>query len=600
MKLQEYRKQIANLNANEQVLRDLYLRDLSLGKIQGPPTGYPSIDKPWLKYYTENYIRDEVPHMTAYDYLKKLNENNLELTAIDSDFGTYTYKELFENIEKTAKALYKKGVKNGKKVVVMLPTLPHESFILYGLDRVGAAMCPVPPQYKPIEVCNTINKFDADLFITFDFLLTPEMENTVYRDTNLKHIVNIGFGPIQNRDNRTISWSEFIEDGKNVEMPEIIRNPEDVLFFSGTGGSTGEPKSVMLNDNSFNIIVHQFINSDVDYCVGDRWIRLWPIFSASAAISNHHVTLCTGGCALLRNFPLNVNDFPEMIIKDKPNHIIMIPQLVDALEQSELLKNEDLSYIKTAGCGGLAISAQFEERINKWYKEHNIDTFLGFGYGNTEGATSIAMRSNFATTSVGTAGAPMVKTNVSIFDPETLEEIQYGKEGEICVNSEAIMMGYYKEEELTAEAIKTHPDGTKWLHPKDLGIMSSDGILTVKGRMTRMIFVFPTAKIYPQTIESLISKVPGVKEVVVCQTPDLEHDGFYLPVYFIVPYNNYDSEKVIENVEAKCNAELPDYSRPSEIYIKETLPLTKVGKPDVRALEAELKEKNAVKKIGCK
>lgn len=597
----ELKKQLSTLTEEEQKERDLYLRGLANGELQGPPVGYPSIDKPWLRYYSKEHVEAELPHMSAYEYLKLLNKDNLDLQAIDSEVGNYTYRELFTMIDKTATSLFSKGIKKGDIVLTMLPVLPHESFVFYGIDKVGAAMCQLPPQSTVEEVCDYINKFNVDVFFTFNQLLTPEMEESIYKNTKVKNIINIGFSPLTRKhDERTISWDKFIEEGQKIELPTIERSPKDLLFLASTGGSTGTPKSVMLNDDCFNIIVHQFINSDVNYNVGDKWIRLWPIFSASAAVSNHHLPLCTGGNDLLRNFPIDMRIFDQMILKDKPNHMIMIPQLIDILEQSEILANEDLSFVKTAGCGGLAITPQFEERVNKFYKAHNIDTFLGYGWGCTEHSSSVAMRSNFETTSIGTAGAPMVNTNVAVFNPETLEEVEYGTEGELCINSETVMMGYYGDEELTNRVIKQHPDGSTWLHTGDLGIMSKDGIITVKGRMTRMIFVFPTAKIYPQAIESAISKVEGVQEVAICEVPDTEHEGFYLPICFIVPKKNSDNKTVEENVQKMCNDTLPEHARPKEIYTREELPLTKVGKPDIRALEAELRQqqqKSTIKKV---
>lgn len=588
--LEQLKKELQSLTTEEQVKRDLHLRKIASGKIYGPMTGYASIDKPWLKYYQEEYIKAEIPYMTAYDYLKKLNKDNMDLPAIDSEFGNYTYRELIENIDMTANSLYQMGTKKGEIIVTLFGILPHESFVLYGIDKVGGAMAPLPPQVTPNEVIGTINKFNSKLFFAFDYLLTPEMEQEIYDKTNVEHIIDINFTPLMNRDKRTISWSDFISKGLGVELPDIKRDSSDLLFLTGTGGSTGAPKSVMLNDNNFNIIIHQFINSDVNYNVGDKWIRLWPIFSASAAVSNHHLPLCTGGLDLLRNFPVdNIRDFDKIIYYDKPNHNIMIPQLIDVLEQSELLQNEDMSYVKTYGCGGLAITPDFERRCMEFYKKHNINTFLGYGWGCTEHSSSIAMRSNFETTSIGTAGAPMVKTTVAVFEPGTSNELPYGTEGELCINSETIMMGYFGEEELTKEAIKIHPDGTKWLHTKDLGIMDVNGIIKVTGRMSRVIFVYPTAKVYPQNLEGMISKVPGVQEVAIAEIPDLEHEGFFMPVCFIVPTKEADINIVIANIKELCKNNLEEHARPKEIYIKEVMPLTKVGKPDIITLERELK-----------
>ena len=180
MDLKEYKKKIANLSVNEQKLRDLYLRDTALGKVQGPPTGYASIDKPWLKYYSEEHIMAEIPHMTAYEYLKKCNENNMDLLAIDSMEGQYTYKDVFDIVDQIANSLYAMKIEKGKKVMMMLPPISFESFLFYGVDKVGAAISEVPIQTTIDDLINKINKLDMSLLFVSDFLLSEEDEKQIY------------------------------------------------------------------------------------------------------------------------------------------------------------------------------------------------------------------------------------------------------------------------------------------------------------------------------------------------------------------------------------------------------------------------------------
>ena len=150
-----------------------------------PLTGYPSIDKPWLKYYTEEQINAPLPHMTAYEYLRQQNAGHEDLQAIDSAFGNYTYRGLFDMIDRTAAALWQLGMKKRQIVLEMLPVMPHESFLFYGVDITGAALAPLAPMYPTEEVCKAARKFDAALFFTFDMLLTPEMEQAVYAQTGV-------------------------------------------------------------------------------------------------------------------------------------------------------------------------------------------------------------------------------------------------------------------------------------------------------------------------------------------------------------------------------------------------------------------------------
>jgi long-chain acyl-CoA synthetase len=264
---------------------------------------------------------------------------------------------------------------------------------------------------------------------------------------------------------------------------------------------------------------------------------------------------------------------------------MLIPQLLDVLEKSELLKNVDLSYIKTVGCGGLAITEQFEKRVNDFFINHNMDTFLGYGWGCTENSSSAAIRSNFDTSVIGTVGAPQINTIVASFDPDSLEEKGYEEEGELCIFSPNLMLGYYQDDEMTNSVLKKHGDGSVWLHTGDLGVVDNDGIVKVNGRMTRTIFVYPTAKIYPTAMENVISQVPGVADVIVGEIEDKNHPGFGLPVCFAIPTENANLSQVKETINVVCEKVFADYARPQEIYFMDEFPLTKVGKKDVKILE---------------
>lgn len=552
-------------------------------------TGYPSIDKPWLKYYTQEQINAPLPHMTAYEYLKTQNADRLDYLAIDSEVGNYTYGELFVQIDATAKALWAMGIQKGKNVLSMFPVLPHESFLFYGIDAVGAALCQIAPQYTALEVCNHANRVDADLFFVFDFILTPEMERMVYENTRVRHIIVVNFMPLQGRDRRTMDWDTFMALGRDVTLPEIHRDPaKDVLFFASTGGTTGEPKCVMYSDDTFNFAAHWYYQSPLFYYPEQKWLRMWPLFSGTAAVANHHMPLCCGMISVLRNFRESIQEFPSVLLAERPQHLLLIPQIFDVMEQSELLKNVDLSFIIHAGCGGMAITAQFEDRVNAFFKQHNIDTFVGYGWGCTESATVGTFRSNHETTRVETVGVPFVNALVSAFDPDTDKECAYGKEGELCICSEGMMLGYYNAPEMTQKVLRTHADGKCWLHTGDLGTMDEDGFVRVSGRMTRMILISANAKIYPAAIEAEIAKVPGVLEVVYCAVP--KGDGFFTPVCYIVPENMEDAEAVKAAVEQFCTMKFPEDSRPKRVFIKDQLPLNKGNKPDILALEEEARK----------
>lgn len=585
----EYKAKLKNLTREEQILLDLHLRKAAQ---EEKLMGVPSIDKTWLRYYSEENIKAEIPEMSAYEYLKKRNEDNLDLIAIDSVEGLLTYEELFREIDKTAASLQKLGTTEGKIILGMLPAKTvHEVLLLYAVSKIGAAISTYPNVMIVEDICKSINEFNTEYFFIFDEYLTPEMEDAIYKNTKLKSIVVVSLNPnYEPRNLKTMKWNDFIKYGENYEWVDAKTNPKGMLFMAKTGGSTGKPKSVMLSNNSFNKKVHELIQSSLNYNKGDRWLRLWPLFSASAAVTGNHISLCCGMRCILRDAPQTQEEWENMLIEERPDHLVLIPSQLEGMEQSQRLKSEHLRSIKTFGVGGMIINEALENRVKDFAKRNDMNVYLGIGYGQTENGPTISIRMSEETAEVGYVGAPLVNTVVGIFDPETGEELGYNQEGEICVKSDSKMIGYYNDSEKTNEVLKVHRDGVVWLHTKDLGMVSEKGLLKVTGRMTRFVFTYPALqKAYPDQVESIISNIPGVIACAIGTLPYEDTENFKYLISFIVVDPEYNPDDVVDMINAVCKQYLPEYAIPSKFYVREFFPLLPSGKPDVGALEDEVK-----------
>lgn len=588
--------EIKGLKVNEDKLRDLYLRKLALGEIQGPSTGYPSQDKPWLKYYQEMQIISSIPEMSAYDYLKECNRDNLDGKAIKFYGKSYTYDELFKMIDKAAEILLSLGVKQDETVVLMLPATPDEVILFYALDKIGACSNFVFPGTPISNLANICNEFSAKKLFIFDAFL----QNDKYFYNEVPSLENIvltgkGFYGEKIREEQTIDWYSLFEQHKfeGIEVP--TRDPKKALFIAKTGGTTGKPKNVLLNDLSFNLIVNQYLNSSLEYNKGDKWLRMWPIFSATAAVSSNHLPLCAG-MELIIEPNVAIDKLDEVLIKERPNHIPLVPAYLDNLGNSELLLNHDLSFLKTVGFGGMGMPKELEYKIMALFEKFGIKTYLGCGYGMTENASTATIRMSKETAKIGATGVPMVDTCVSVFDPVTLEEKKYNEEGEICVLSNTYMLGYYNDEELTKKTLRKHPDGKIWLHSGDLGFVDNDGQVFVRGRMKRVIQTYPSNKIYPSDIEEEIIKIEGVRNVSVVGQPDIENQGYFKPVAFVVAEENVDSKQIYADIINTCKQKFADYSQVNMIYFVQSLPLTNMKKVDVTSLEEEASKRLFLKK----
>ena len=100
-------------------------------------TGYPHIDKPWMKYYDRKLVDMPLPKMTMYEYLVEMNKKNLDMVATDFYGSKLTYGEMLEKIDEAARGLTYIGVSKQDRVLEILPTLPTTAHIMYANSKIG-------------------------------------------------------------------------------------------------------------------------------------------------------------------------------------------------------------------------------------------------------------------------------------------------------------------------------------------------------------------------------------------------------------------------------------------------------------------------------
>ena len=574
--LEKLKIKLSSLTKEEKLQRNIYLSKLSKGIIEGPSLNIPSITKPWLKYYSDEQLMAPIPDMTAYEYMQMLNSNNQDAVAIEYLDKKITYKELFKKVNDTAKALAKIGVKPGEIVSIMLPACPEEVYLFYALDLIGACSNFIFPGTSLLEVEKNMNSLNCNkLFILSNLI---EVENILTNNKKFQIITKNLF------DNGNDQWDKFINDGYEFQIPIYHRNQDDPLFIAKTGGSTGKPKQVLLSDKCFNLQVQQHLNTDNSFAAGDRWLRLWPIFSASAAVSSNHLPLCYGMTLILEP-TFNIENMDEIILRTRPSHMPLVVSCFDSLVNSPLLTAGTLSFMKSIGCGGETITKEFEIKAEKFIKKHKIPSCMTYGYGMTENASGATTRFSYETSSMCGVGIPQLNTNIGIFDTDTLEEMPYNQEGEICVQSNNFMLGYYNDLENTKKVLRVHSDGSTWLHSGDLGCVDENGHVFVKGRIKRVISLYNGHKVFPLEMESEIETLDYVKKAVVVSGNDPLHEGYLKPYCFVLLEKNVDKDKLLQDINTGALRTLPDYVRISDVCIVDNLPYTDIGKIDLKLLE---------------
>ncbi len=563
-------------------------------------TGYPSIDKPWLKYYSEEAINAPLPECTIYEYLWENNKDHLDDVALIYFGRKITYGELFENIDKAARAFVAIGVKSSDIVILCSINTPETVYMLYALNRLGAIANMVDPRTNIDGLHEYICESAARFVVTIDLAysaITKAINNTnverivIYSAKDSLPCVKKTLYGFKNKspkiNSNSLFYNEFINQGTEHKVKITPYQKDTCCVIAHTGGTTGFPKGVMLSNDNINAVVHGYKYIGVPFKRKDRYFNDLPPFIMYGLSLATHTTLCCGLEVIL--FPVfDSAGFPKIYKKYHPHHFCALPDHLKYLSQSKITKSIDLSDAVTFGVGGDSLNCELEQSVNSYLHNCGCKYEVLKGYGMTELAAT-AVTSFSEANDIGSVGIPLVMNSVKIVDTDTSEELGYNKTGEIWISSPSIMLGYYQKPQETAELISVDEYGKRWVHTGDLGYISENGLLFHKGRIRRIYLTTcdgQPAKIFPMLVETAIEHTEGVMSCSVVGRKKYASD-YYEAVAFVVCDKPTDESKLIEKMMENCKAEVPSYMIPAEYRIIEKLPLTPIGKVDFIALEKE-------------
>lgn len=563
------------------------------------PTGYPSIDKPWTKYYSEDEKNVTIPEGSMFDYLYKRNSQYLNDIAIEYYGKKITYKEFFNQIELCCRNLSALNIKKGDIVTIQALPLPQVIVMMYALNRIGACGNMLYPDAKADEVTDSMMKTNSRLLVVMDKIFSmyenslPDMFNATVILMGIteqmsfipKLLVHKKAAYVQSNNKiHAIKWKDFMS-GKGKDYLENHDSTEPA-FMLRTGGTTGHPKEVVLDSRGFNSVAEATYYSQI--CRG--WVRqqksilLQPPFIAFGVGSGVHHAL-SFGIRLIVELDVSPAAVTKILSKHKPNYIIAGTVQIEQYMADRTKKGDDLSFIRLLAVGGEALNASSEEKIQQFFANRGCTVLPVKGYGLTETSASvIAERVNAH--KIGSVGIPLALCNMKIVDQDTNEELPYGMSGEVCLSSLGIMHEYYQNKDATDDVIET-VDGVRWLHTGDIGFISEDGLLTITGRIKRIVVCKEGViyhKVFPLLLEEKLATVNGVREISVVGRPDVEK-GNVLVAYVVID-DNLDFEQVRNEIKEYCSAYIESFETPVEYVRLTELPRTMIGKVDYRSLEA--------------
>ena len=566
-------------------------------------TGYPSVDKPWLKYYSDKAKNTPLFEGLTFDYLYENNKDYLDNIALSYYGRKISFRLLFEQIDRAAAAFSAIGVKAGDIVVISSVTTPETIYAFYALNRIGAISNMVDPRTSVEGIHEYVEETRSRFVLVIDvayqkiikaiqglniekIIVTspadslPGIKKKLYRLKN--HLPELL--------PKSMTWDSFIHKGNEQKWNPVPYIKDQCCVIVHTGGTTGSPKGVMLSNDNINALVQQSILTEIDMQRHHNWMDIMPPFIAYGVGMGICLPLVIGmELILIPSF--DPKQFDKLLAKYKPIHMVFVPSYWGTIIQSKKLKKADLSFIIAPTVGGDTMDPALENAANQFLKEHGCSYTVTKGYGMTEVCAGVTGTLDVLN-ELGSVGVPFVKTVISIFDPETGKEMKYNEQGEICITGPNVMLGYYNNLKATDEIVRTHEDGRKWVHSGDIGYMNENGSLFIIDRMKRMIVRYDGFKVFPSLVEKTISSSSNIENCCVVACKDNDHSQGKLPIaYIVIKHDSIGHEaEIVEELKSLCLRELPEYAQPCDYVVIPKLPVTPIGKIDYRALEERLAE----------
>lgn len=562
-------------------------------------TGYPSIDKPWLKYYSKEAIDAVAPKCTVYQNIYDHNKSYPDDVALLYFGKKITYRQMFDEIEKTAKAFLAQGVKRGDNVALCVPATPEAIYTILALNKIGANANMLNPTFTSQQLTDRIKETEATIIVVVNELYDSVKE--AIRQTGIKTVVSypavnsLGlFVKVLKKAKSvpgTIAWNDFLRLGKHTSSAERIAYKKDIpAIMVYSSGTTGASKGIQLTNDGINSTIIQYESMGFDMNRQDRYFAQIPIWFSTGVVVTMLVPLCLGVTVILEpqyDFEL----FYQHIEKYKPNFMITAVGLVDYLRNKKEISPAYKEF-KYLVIGGEYVSPYTEKIFNEWLSKNGSKSQLYKGYGMCEcggtAATAIP-KSNV----IGSAGVPLATVTIAAFDLRTGQELKYGQRGEIRVLTPCRMLGYYKNPKATAEYFKTDKDGNKWACTGDMGHVAEDGSIYVDGRISDSYMNTEGETIYLFDIERAILSIESVRQ---CKAVTSEINGQQTHVAHISLYKNKDNiEAVLQQIQDVCKAKLPENHVPHFVkFHEDALPVAPSGKLNTAQMKADVQGLNEI------
>ena len=471
----------------------------------------------------------------------------------------YRSTELHRRTLAVAGGLRQLGVQPGDCVVVTMLNCPEVGMTYNAAWRAGAAVVPVLFLLTAEELAHILRDSAAVAVVTTPELL-PKVQEAAAQAPALRHVICVGAAADGVVDFESLAAAAAMDEPHDAAA-------DDVAVILYTSGTTGTPKGVLLSHHNLMSMARQAFEA-IDLGEGNMGLAALPLSHSYGISTTLASTFRKGTAVMLRWF-----DAGAALRAIEEHHVTvtaLVPTMMVYMLDHPEAATRDTSSLRWVISGGAALPVEVQREFEARF---NCTVLQGYGLSESSAQCSITP---LDAPRLGSVGRPVPGVEVRIVDDND-NEVPRGDVGEIAIRGDNIMLGYRN---MPAETAETVHNG--WLHSGDMGRLDEDGYLYVVDRKKDLI-IRGGFNILPRDVEEVLHEHPAVAQAAVIGVPD-RRMGEQVRAYVVLKSGASAS---VEELMAFCRERLAAYKTPSSVEIRDSLPVSAIGKVLRRALRDE-------------
>lgn len=461
-------------------------------------TGYPSIDKPWLKYYDGVVLKNQKAAQKKTVW-QEVYENNGDFgngIALEFFGARISFRKLFDNVERCAAALVASGIAKGDVVTVICAGIPEFVYLFYAISKIGAIANLMAPHFDSAGMAARINDCESRMVFVMDGFyaqVEPVLEKTCAQEAVVIPLLAsspLRFIPRRGKRFRSeaTKWKEFLKRGRRTSPVSDIPYEKDLPFvIVYSSGSTGASKGILLSQDSFQNSIHAYAGIGIKVSRGKKLYQIIPPWFSTGVSTSIHLPLSFGATVFMDpRFDRKI--FVNNVLRAKPNYTVGPTTVYEGFISEPIPAKADLSFLEAPFEGGEALLPSVADAINRVLAQHGCPVGLLTGYGQCECGAAVTTMTLDAPHPPGSVGVSLPGIDVAVVDDE-FRKRRAGERGHIVVNTPCGMLRYFKMPAETRQFFYEDSSGKRWSRTGDIGYMDAEGNLFVEGRASDVVVI---------------------------------------------------------------------------------------------------------------